>query len=71
MQKRKLNNVVALGLVVGGVILETKIIKKLNDIHQEIMYFESCQGYSCKAARDMRFKEEMDEIKRRRELEEA
>lgn len=34
------NKVLGIGLVVGGVIFEMSIIKKLNDIHEEIKYFE-------------------------------
>lgn len=67
MKKMKLNNIFAFGLVVGGVILELNVIKKLNDIHDEIMYFESRQGICCKRARDMKFEEEQKEIRRRRE----
>ena len=54
----KFNNVLAFGLVVGGVILEMKVIKKLDDIHKEIIYFEEKKGIYCdRKTYDKRFKE--------------
>lgn len=43
----KFSNVLIFGLVVGGVILEASIIKKLDDIHKEIIYFEETKGVYC------------------------
>lgn len=34
------NKVLGLGMFAGGTILGLSIIKKLNDIHEEIKYFE-------------------------------
>ena len=53
MRKVKFNDVLAFGILVGGVILELGIIKKLDDIHEEIKYFEREKGiYYCKKRND-------------------
>ena len=62
MRKTKFNNVLTFSLVVGGVILEMSVIKKLNDIHEEIKYFERHKGlYYDKKAYDRRLKEKLEE----------
>lgn len=68
MSKSNFNNVLAFGLLVGGVILELGIIKKLDDIHEEIKYFERGQGiYSCKKRYDEILEEHYEQIRKERE----
>lgn len=68
MSKVKFNNVLAFALVVGGVVLELGIIKKLDDIHEEIKYFEREKGiYTCKKRNDEILKERYEQIRKERE----
>ena len=68
MRKVKINDVLAFGLIVGGFILELGIIKKLDDIHEEIKYFEQRRGvYMCKKERDAMYKKENEEFRRKLE----
>lgn len=63
MRKVKFNNVLAFGLLVGGVILELGIIKKLDDIHEEIKYFERQKYiFNCKKEQDVLYKKRYEEF---------
>lgn len=65
MSKANFNKVLGFGLIVGGVILELGIIKKLDDIHEEIKYLEQEQGiYACKKRNDEILKEQYEQIRK-------
>lgn len=68
MRKVKFNDVLAFGLLVGGIIVELSIFKKLDDIHEEIKYFERQKDiYYCKKEQDAAYKKQYEEFRKERE----
>ena len=68
--KTNFNEVVKFAALIGVGILELGIIKKLDDIHEEIKYFERCKSvYYSKKQNDSILKREWEELKQKREEE--